>query len=77
MEGGGRGGKGREAFCARSRNLRTSFCVLFHGQFMEAIFAKNFNRYRKNSIVSANLLIASDKTRSLVLKCQLSFITSD
>lgn len=50
----GVGWGGEEAFCARSRNLRTSFCVLFHGQFVRSHFCQKYQSLQK-------------KTQSLVL----------
>ena len=69
--------RGGRPFVLDQEIYRLHFVFSFMENLWGAISAKNINRYRKNSIVSANLLIASDKTRSLVLKYQLSFITSD
>ena len=70
-------GRGGRPFVLDQEMCGLHFVFSFMDNLWGAIFAKNINRYRKNSIVSAKLLIASDKTRSLVLKYQLSFITSD
>ena len=70
-------GRGGGHLCSIKKFTDFILCSLSWTICEEPFLPKISIATERNSIVSAKLLIASDKTRSLVLKYQLSFITSD
>ena len=70
-------GRGGGLLCSIKKFTDFILCSLSWTICEEPFLPKISIATEKNSIVTAKLLIATDKTRSLVLKYQLSFITSD